>query len=527
MIHRRRRGWGKQRFLVAVAALLVLMSACRPALLDPPRTATLTAVVENTRTPAAPVELPAPTPTGQPVGTSGSIESPPTNPELVFWGLQQSNAESEALQAIVDGFNAENDINVELFLVEPQLLSNLMHTAVISDSFELPDLVMLPLEFTAGWVEQGILNSQAATTAVNALDPATFDQDALRLVETEAGYAAVPSDGWQQLLVYRQDWFAERGLAPPISYTAMISAGAVISNSTALIAGYNMPTESSLLATTRAFEQMALANGCQLIDAKGELLILSPACQEALEFYRRLCNSLCPPGVQTEISANNSYLSGRAGMVLASPALLAQMAGLDPLSTDPCPECVGQPDYLANNSGILTELQGSVPGAAAANLGNVIYLGVTTAADPGAAAAFLEYWYEDGYLTWLSAHPELKVPMRRGTPDEPDRFVAAWHDLPLRSGSASLAEIYGDEVADLLASNVVNPERWGFGNGQGSLVSEVYESLMFSALLQELLSGYYSSDRAAIEGYKRLVELIPDYAYYVDPEPTPEAEDDA
>jgi hypothetical protein len=74
---------------------------------------------------------------------------------------------------------------------------------------------------------------------------------------------------------------------------------------------------------------------------------------------------------------------------------------------------------------------------------------------------------------------------------------------------------------------VVNPERWGFGNGQGSLVSEVYESLMFSALLQELLSGYYSSDRAAIEGYKRLVELIPDYAYYVDPEPTPEAEDDA
>jgi len=511
--------------LAGLAALLVFMTACRPALMDPPRTATMAAVIEKTPTPAAPVELPAPTPTGLPIGTAGAIESAPANPELVFWGLQRSNAEAEALRTIVDGFNAENDINVELFLVEPQLLAGLMRTAVISDSFQLPDVVMLPLEFTAGWVEQGILSSQAATAAINRLDPGTFDPDALGLVETEGGYAAAPSDGWQQLLVYRQDWFEARDLAPPISYTAMISAGAVISDSTALIAGYNMPTESTLLATTRAFEQMALANGCQLIDAKGELLLLSPACQEALEFYRRLCNSLCPPGVQTEISANNSYLSGRAGMVLTSPALLAQMAGLDPQGPDPCPECVGQPDYLADHSGIVTQLRGSGPDAEAANLGNVTYLGVTSAADPAAAATFLEYWFEDGYLTWLAAHPEMKTPMRRGTADDPGRFVTAWRDLPLRPGSASLAEIYGEAVAEQLTNNVVNPARWGFGNGQGGLVSEVYESLMFSALLQELLSGYYTSDRAAIEGYKRLVDLIPDYAYYVDPEPTPEADD--
>ena len=46
--------------------------------------------------------------------------------------------------------------------------------------------------------------------------------------------------------------------------------------------------------------------------------------------------------------------------------------------------------------------------------------------------------------------------------------------------------------------------------------------MTLSILLQELLSGYYDADRAAIEGYKRLVELIPDYEYYFDPEPTPE-----
>jgi hypothetical protein len=32
-------------------------------------------------------------------------------------------------------------------------------------------------------------------------------------------------------------------------------------------------------------------------------------------------------------------------------------------------------------------------------------------------------------------------------------------------------------------------------------------------MLQEMLSGYFSSDQSIIEAYNRIVELIPDYAF--------------
>ena len=507
---------------ILLGVLTLCLAACRPALLDPPRLAQATlAAATPAPEEAAVIYLAAPTSTGPPIEISDTPDDDiQLNPTLVFWGLQSTKAEADALESIVADFTADNAVNVELYLVEPQYLPGLMHNVVVSAPHAMPHVVMLPLEYSAGWLEQGILDSRVATELVTALDPATFDPGALALAESEGGYVAVPSDGWQQLLVYRQDWFDERNLSPPSDYEAMLTAGQTISNSAELVFGFNMPTESSLPATTRAFEQLALANGCQLIDERGELQVLAPACQEALEFYRSICNSYCPPGVQTEVSTSNAYLSGLTGMIMTSPAMLTKMAGLEPQEVDACPECDSQ-DYLARNSGIVTQIAGKGPEAAPANLGNITYLGVTSAADQEVASAFVRFWFEEGYETWLASRPEMKVPMRRGTTEEPERFIEEWFTFPLRPDSPTLQELYGEEIAGRLVNGVVNPDRWGFGNGQGVLVSEVYENLMFSILLQELLSGYYGSDRAAIEGYKRLVDLIPNYAFYVDPEPTP------
>jgi multiple sugar transport system substrate-binding protein len=257
-----------------------------------------------------------------------------------------------------------------------------------------------------------------------------------------------------------------------------------------------------------------------LVDDKGELQILSPACQDALEMYRFLCNSFCPPGVQTEVSTRNAYLSGRVGMILAPPTVLPLLAGLDPENMPSCADCT-TPTYLAENTGIVTHFRGRGSAATNANLGNATYLGITTAADAEIAAAFAQYWFNDAYMTWIGSAPEMKVPLRRGTSAEPQRFIREWATLPLNAAGTSLTDIYGQAVVSDLSTDVLNIARWGFGQGYGGLVSQIYEDLLFSILLQELLSGYYNSNRAAIEGYKRLVELIPDYAYYVDPEPTP------
>jgi multiple sugar transport system substrate-binding protein len=266
---------------------------------------------------------------------------------------------------------------------------------------------------------------------------------------------------------------------------------------------------------------MAIANGCQLFDEKGELLILEDVCRDSLEFYRFLCNSYCPPGVQTEVSALNAFLSGRAGLILTTPWALPAIAGLDDDYRPTCPDC-DTAGYLAENTGVVTTIEGRSAQASPENLGEITYLGITTAADPEIAAAFARFWFEEGYLAWLAIEPARKAPMRLGTADEPDRFLEAWYELPLAGSEETIADLFGRDFAETLATGVVNPDRWGYLQGEGALITTLFEDLTLSILLQELLSGYYDAERAAIEGYKRMVELIPDYEYYFDPEPTPE-----
>ena len=81
------------------------------------------------------------------------------------------------------------------------------------------------------------------------------------------------------------DWFEARGLQPPDTYSAMAAAAEGIYDREALISGLVVPTESNLVTTHQAFEQIALANGCQLIDKAGEVTILDEVCREALNHY--------------------------------------------------------------------------------------------------------------------------------------------------------------------------------------------------------------------------------------------------
>lgn len=509
--------------VVSLAGIALLAAACAPGLLNPPR--------ESAGNPApptsgAPIEILAPTPTGEPFAqpdVAPGSEAPPAAaaPTITFWVEKPSPGYEGALRDLVARFTASQGINVELVTVLPELLPDLVTSAATTTSFALPDVLLMPLEYVAGWREAGILDPAAATAVLEELDPATFDAAALQLVTADNEAAAIPSDGWQQLLLYRQDWFEDNELEPPTDFELMITAAEVISDRTSLIYSFNMPTESSLVATTRTFEQMAIANGCQLIDGRGEILILEPVCRDALEFYRFYCNTYCPPGVQTEVSALNAFLAGRSGLILTTPRALPAIAGLDPDYRPTCAECDAS-GFLAGNTGVVTAFAGRGEEASTENLGVVSYLGITSNAQSEAAAAFARYWFGEGYLDWLAIEPARKVPMRHGTPEEPQRFSEGWYELPLVPGGESIADIFGMEMASTLATGVVNSNRWAYAQGEGALITTVFEDLTLSILLQELLSGYYDADRAAIEGYKRLVELIPNYRYYVDPEPTPE-----
>ena len=262
---------------------------------------------------------------------------------------------------------------------------------------------------------------------------------------------------------------------------------------------------------------MALANGCELIDAQGEVQILQPACQEALNFYFRIIGDYSPLGVQTDTSTRNAYLSGRTGLIMTPPSILPALAGLDGTAT--CPECGAQADFLAQNSGFVATLAGN--GEQTAAFSELTYLGITSVAERETAVLFATYWFNEGYADWLAVESERKVPLRWGTTADPRQFIDSWGSQPLGTSGQSLADLYGNETIGLLRDNVAAGRRWGIPQQQGALITELYESLTISIVLQEMLSGYFNTEKSLREMYVRVTDLIPNYQFY--PEPTPES----
>ena len=103
--------------------------------------------------------------------------------------------------------------------------------------------------------------------------------------------------------------------------------------------------------------------------------------------------------------------------------------------------------------------------------------------------------------------------MRLGTAENPRQFIDAWGSQPLAGSGQSLESLFGPEVVASLREGIAASGRWGLSQGQGPLVTTLYEELTLSIMLQEMLSGYFSSDQSIIEAYNRIVDLIPNYAF--------------
>ena len=501
--------------LTAYCSLLTLFVACTP---ETPRLITLTAQAEATPTlTPAPVLLKVETPTLVPGSQPEEITGESFD-TLTIWVNETSPEHAAALQTMAAEFSAQHNIQLQFQMVMPDLLPDLVQTAVLSAT--LPDLILHPVEYTVGWVDEGVLDSEAATAVLNDLGTETFDAAALEFVAIDNSYAAIPAYGWKQIILYRADRYAAQGLNPPDTFADMLAGAAAFYDPDNLRSGLVVPTESDLISTQQVFEMLAMANGCDLVDEKGEVFFLHPACLDALDFYREIINQFSPSDVQTDISALNAYLNGQTSLIIASPSVLPIIGGVDPARRPTCAECTTA-DYLARNSGILTTVQGRSQFAAPGSFSELTYLGITPNADQDAAALFADYWFNGGYLHWLAVNPEQKVPLRLGTPAQPTQFVDAWRDFPLVADGPTMVELYGDEVAAALSQNVADSTRWGFRQGQGQLITDIYEGHLFSILLQEMLSGYFNTSVAVIEGYKRIVALIPNYAYTIPLEVTP------
>ena len=411
--------------------------------------------------------------------------------QITFWTTEVEKDRLEVQRGIARAFSQKSGIKVRVVPVQENLLAERVTAAFAAKS--LPDVLFHPIDFTIGWADAGILDDRSATEVVNHLGKETFGAGPLNLARVPGGYAAVPTDGWGQLLLYRKDLFMEKGLPVPDHWDRILKGAQALHNPP-LMWGFETATDPGQTYTQQVFEHLALSNGVRLTGQSGNVDLNTAEMVQTLEFYRSLTR-FTPPGNLYWLHTRMDYLSGRAAMIIWSPFILDELSGLrrdQPVVPD---MAKGKPGFLAKNTGFVSIIKGP---NGAAQYGQINYLGITRDADKAAAKKWVEFLLTDGYLKWLGMAAEGKLPLHKGTKNEPNRFIKGWMGLEFGvTTRARISEFYGMEMAKTIMSGLEGFDRWGFSEGKGALVFKIYQTKVIPEILKRFLDGELSAKQAA------------------------------
>jgi multiple sugar transport system substrate-binding protein len=381
-------------------------------------------------------------------------------------------------------FEAETGIAVEVIPVTESDLGT--RTTAAFAAGDLPDVIYHTLQYALPWAEAGILDTEAATEVIDALGRDTFAPGALEMAAFDGDVASVPVDGWTQMIIYRKDLFDDAGLAPPTSYAAVIAALDALHNPPDMY-GFVAATKIDENFMSQVLEHVFLANGVSPVGPDGFAPLDEAKTIEVLEFYKAIAEA-SPPGELYWKQSRELYFDGKAAMIIWSPFILDELAGLRDSAPPTINDDPTSPE-LASKTGIVTNFSGpSNPQGAA--WGDVRYFGITNDADTDAAMDFVKFSMDDGYTQTLSIAPEGKFPVRRGTPDNPTAFVEAWAVLPVGvDRKAPLSELYDPAMIDEIVGGLDVAQRWGVADGQLSLASKMINSQVINRLVREYIDG--------------------------------------
>ncbi|MFB4349917.1 extracellular solute-binding protein [Microbacterium sp. CR_7] len=413
---------------------------------------------------------------------------------ITFWVQEDLPDRVAATQEIVDAFTEETGIEVEVVSVAEDQFAQLITSSAAAG--DLPDVIggiSLPQVRTLSANE--FVDTDAVGATIEALDPSTFAENALTLTSDGDTHLAVPSESWTQMLFYRTDLFEAAGLEAPDSYEAILEAAKTLDSPE--VAGFVGATAPGDAFTEQTFEQIALGNGCELVNEDGEVELDSEACVNAFQFYGDLTTDYSVPGAQDVDTTRATYFAGDAAMFIWSSFVLDELAGLREDAMPSCPECGNDPAFLAQNTGVVTSIAGP-DSDSPAQFGEITSWTITEGANAEASQAFIEYMMGDGYEPWIAIAPEGKVPVRTGTADEPSRFSDLWATLPAGVDTkAPLSDFYAPEVLEAVAAGPADLARWGITQGQGTLLGALQGELPVATAVSEVAQGGDPADAAA------------------------------
>ncbi|MEU8103718.1 extracellular solute-binding protein [Nonomuraea muscovyensis] len=417
--------------------------------------------------------------------------------EITVWTEENLEDRMAVQKQMAADFTKKTGIKVNLVGVAEDQFSQVITSAAAAG--KLPDVIgALPLASVRELETNDLLDTETPAKVVDQLGRETFSPRALELSTSDGKLLGVPSDGWAQLLLYRKDLFDKAGLQPPQTYEAVEAAAKRLN--TGGVAGITLAIAPKDTFTAQSFEHVALANGCQLVDDAGNVTLGSPQCVRAISFYTGLARDYSVKGKQDVDSTRATYFSGRAAMTIWSSFILDELAGLRKDALPSCQECRADPEWLAENTGVVTALKG--PDASEpAQYGEIVSWVVPRDAAADSAAKWISFAMNEGYERWIGMAPEGKFPTRKG-------FEDRWNKLPAGVDTKKpLADVYPAAVLDALRASPDTFARWGIAQGQGKLVGATMGELPVPKALSQVVEGALTPEAAAAQA-KNDVETI-------------------
>ncbi|MEC8042556.1 MAG: extracellular solute-binding protein, partial [Pseudomonadota bacterium] len=316
-----------------------------------------------------------------------------------FWTTEEQPERLAKQEAMAADFQKSTGIEVTVIPVSESDLGTRATAAFAAG--DLPDVIYHTLQYALPWAEAGILDTEAATEVVSELGTDTFAPGALAMANYEGETASVPVDGWTQMVVYRKDLFEANGLEAPTTFGAVTAALEKLHNPPAMY-GFVAPNKVDENFMSQVLEHVFLANGVSPVSADGFSALDETATIEVLDFYKKISKA-SPPGELFWKQSREVYFAGQAAMIIWSPFILDELAGLRDSAPPTINDDPTSPE-LASKTGIVTTFGGPSNSGGAA-WADIKYFGITGDANTDVAAEFVTYSMKDGYTATLSIAP--------------------------------------------------------------------------------------------------------------------------
>ena len=409
--------------------------------------------------------------------------------DIKFWTTEVQPARMAKQEEMAKAFEAKTGIKVDVIPIEEKDLGTRATAAAAAG--DLPDVIYHTLQYVLPWAEAGILDVDANNDVVKKLGKKTFAPGALSMAKKGSKIAAVPVDGWTQMVVYRKDLFEKAGLEAPTNYANITKAIQTLSSDN--MYGFVAATKTDENFMSQVLEHVLLANGVNIVK-KGGTKKQGKALKNSLEFYKVLAKA-SPPGELYWKQSRALYFAGRTPMIIWSPFIMDELAGLRD-SAPPTFNVDPTSNELAQKTGFITNFSGpnNKKGAAWAD---IRYFGITADADTDEAKQFIMYSMDEGYTSTLSIAPEGKFPVRRGNSSDPNAFTKAWSNLPVGvDRKAPLTDLYSADVINNIVAGLDTASRWGVKEGELSRASKIINAQFINRIVREFVDDQISIDEA-------------------------------